>query len=66
MRGTKVLIPSEHESRSVDPAHEGHEGFEASLRNLQDKVWFQSMNKRVQEYVQSCLGCVAAMPFNHS
>ena len=43
---------------------EGHGGIESTLRNLRDKVWFPNMSKRVQEYVQSCLGCVAAVPFN--
>ena len=64
VRGTKVLIPSELEGRAVALAHEGHGGIESTLRNLRDKVWFPNMSKRVQEYVQSCLGCVAAVPFN--
>ena len=64
VRGTKVLIPRELEGRAVALAHEGHGGIESTLRNLRDKVWFPNMSKRVQEYVQSCLGCVAAVPFN--
>ena len=46
--------------------NEGHEGTEPTLRNLRDKVWFPGMNKMVQEFVSSCLGCVAAVPFNPS
>ena len=59
VRGTKVLMPGELDPRAVALAHEGHKGIEATLRNLRDKVWFPDMSKRVQEYVQSCLGCVA-------
>ena len=44
--------------------HEGHEEIEATLRNLRDKVWFLDMDKKAQDYVQSCMGCVLAMPSN--
>ena len=64
VRGDKVLLPRELEARAVALAHEGHEGTKPSLRNLQDKVWFPGMNKMVQEFFSSCLGCVAAVPFN--
>ena len=64
VRGTKVLMPSELEGRAVALAHEGHGGIKSTFRNLRDKVWFPSMSMRVQEHVHSCLGCVAAVPFN--
>ena len=64
VRGTQVLVPRELQSRAVALAHEGHEGIESTLRNLGDKVWFPHMADMVKEYVGSCLGCVASVPFN--
>ena len=64
VRGTQVVIPRELQGRAVALAHEGHEGIEPTLRNLRDKVWFPYMADMVKEYVGSCLGCVASVPFN--
>ena len=62
--GNQVVIPRELQARAVALAHEGHEGIEATLRNLRSKVWFPLMADTVKEYVGSCLGCVASVPFN--
>ena len=64
VRGGRVLIPDELQARVVALAHEGHLGIEPTLRYLRDKVWFPDMNKMVQDYISSCLGCGAAVPFN--
>ena len=64
VRGDRVIIPGELEARAVALAHEVHESIEPTLCNLRDKVWFPGMNKSVQDYVSSCLGCVTAVLFN--
>ena len=56
-----MLVPSELQSRAVALAHEGHEGIEPNLRDI---VWFPQMADMVKDYVGSCLGCVAYVPFN--
>ena len=58
VRGTQVVIPRELQSKAVALAHGGHEGIEPTLQNLRD------MADMVNDYVGSCLGCVASVPFN--
>jgi hypothetical protein len=58
------VIPDSLLPEVIALAHEGHPDIELTLRNLRDRVWFPNMNKLVTEYVATCLGCTAAVPFN--
>ena len=64
VKASQVLVLKELQARAVAMADEGHEGIEPTIRNLRDKVWFPYMASMVKEYIGSCLGCMAAVPFN--
>ena len=59
-----MVIPDKLLLAVIALAHEGHPGIELTLRNLRDRVWFPNMHKLVTEYVATCLGCLADVPFN--
>ena len=58
------MIPDKLLPAVIALAHEGQPGIELTLRNLRDRVWFPNMHKLVTEYVATCLGCLADVPFN--
>ena len=66
VRVERVVVPDSLQAAVVTLAHKGHLGIEGTLRNLRDKVWFptNTMNKMVTDFVSTCLGCTAAVPFN--
>ena len=56
-----VVILRSLRQRTVDIAHEGHQGIIKTKRLLREKVWFPYINRLV-DTVKSCLACLATFP----
>ena len=46
----------------LELAHEGHPAEQSRLQQLKQTLWWPNMSKGVNEFVQSCVGCAAALP----
>uniref|UniRef100_H2ZXD0 Gypsy retrotransposon integrase-like protein 1 n=1 Tax=Latimeria chalumnae TaxID=7897 RepID=H2ZXD0_LATCH len=62
LQGNKLVIPKKLQKQAVELAHEGHQGLVKTKALIQEKVWFQGINKMVEEKVQSCHTCQTATP----
>ena len=62
LKGSQILIPPAFHSEVVGIAHEGHQYADKTLSLLRQTCWFPKMRKCVLEYVESCIGCLAAIP----
>ena len=62
LRGHQVVLPESLHSDAIALAHEGHQYTDKTLKLLRESCWFPQMRKKTIEYVESCLGCAAAMP----
>ena len=58
------MIPSSLQQRSIDLAHEGHQGIVKTKRLLREKVWFPGIEEKVQKTIQSCIACQANSPYS--
>ena len=57
LRNQKIVIPSSLQSRVVDIAHEGHQGFTKTKELLRTKVWFPQLDKLVDQKIHNCHAC---------
>ena len=64
MRGDQVVLPSTLWTQAIAIAHEGHMYADKTLKLLRQSCWFPGAKKMVNEYVESCLPCNAALPHN--
>ncbi len=62
--GNRIVIPSSLQQRSIDLAHEGHQGIVKTKRLLREKVWFTGIEEKVQKTIQSCIACQANSPYS--
>ena len=56
-RGTRVIIPSKLQPRTLALAHEGHLGVVGTKQNLRTKVWWPGMDKAAERHCRACHGC---------
>ena len=59
LRGTRIIIPTELQSKAVDIAHVGHQGIVKTKRLLREKIWFPAIDSLAERRVRSCLACQA-------
>ena len=64
LKGNRVVIPNELVPDILEIAHEGHPAEASMLQQLRQTLWWPSIAKDVKEFVQSCVGCAAALPRN--
>ena len=57
LRGTRIIIPSKLQPRTLALAHEGHLGVVGTKQNLRTKVWWPGMDKAVERHCQACQEC---------
>ena len=57
LRGTRLLVPESLRKRSLELAHEGHQGIVKTKARLRTKVWWPKMDKDTEKYCKSCYGC---------
>ena len=55
LRGTRIVIPAELQSKVVDLAHVGHQGIVKTKRLLREKIWFPTIDSLAEKRVRSCL-----------
>lgn len=60
LRGTRIVIPASLQNRSVDIAHEGHQGIVKTKAMIREKVWFPFIDALIEDKINSCLSCQAA------
>ena len=59
LRGTRIVIPAELQSKVVDLAHVGHQGIVKTKRLLREKIRFPAIDSLAEKRVRSCLACQA-------
>ena len=57
LRGTRIIIPSKLQPRTLALAHEGHLGVVGTKQNLRTKVWWPGMDKAVERHCRACHEC---------
>ena len=62
LRCNNIVIPRSLQQRTIDIAHEGHQGIIKTKRLLREKVWFPYIDRLVDNTVKSCLACLATVP----
>ena len=55
--GTRIIIPSKLQPRTLALAHEGHLGVVGTKQNLRTKVWWPGMDKAAERHCRACHGC---------
>ncbi|CAB4042236.1 Transposon Ty3-I Gag-Pol poly, partial [Paramuricea clavata] len=50
-------MPESLWKRTVELAHEGHQGIVRTKSRLREKVWWPKIDKQVEDYVRSCHPC---------
>ncbi|KAK7111230.1 hypothetical protein V1264_010901 [Littorina saxatilis] len=66
LRNQRIVIPKALQQRTVDIAHEGHQGIIKTKGLLREKVWFPQMDQLVECKVKSCLACLSTTPIHPS
>ena len=61
LRGNRIVIPDELIDRTINIAHEGHQGIVKCKMLLREKVWFPNLDKRVHHIVSTCIPCAATV-----
>ena len=62
MRGNRVVMPEKMWSRTINLAHEGHQGVVRTKSRLREKVWWPDMDKQVEKLIRSCYPCQLVGP----
>lgn len=58
LRGDKIVMPRSLWLRTVDLAHQGHQGVEKTKARIRTKVWFPGVDDLVEEKVRGCHACI--------
>jgi len=62
LKGNRIVLPASLQCRVVEIAHAGHQGITKTVALLREKVWFQGMQKAVEDAVKHCLRCQISTP----
>ena len=65
LRGTRIIIPASLQKRTIQIAHEGHQGQARTKALLRETVWFPGMDEQVRTELEHCLACQATAQPNH-
>ena len=57
LRDKRIVIPTSLQLRTIELAHEGHQGIAKTKALLRSKVWFPNMDKMTEDAVRKCLPC---------
>ena len=57
LRDTRLVIPSSLQLKVMKIAHEGHQGISKTKSLLRTKVWFSSMDRKVEDLIKECAAC---------
>ena len=59
LRNNRIVIPASLRERTVDIAHEGHQGVVKTKQLLREKVWFPGIDSIVERKIKQCMPCQA-------
>lgn len=62
LRRSTIVIPESLQQRTVQLAHEGHQGQAKTKMLLRDKVWFPRLDQLADYTVKNCLLCQVTTP----
>ena len=62
LHGTCIVMPQSLCSRTLDIAHQGHQGIVKTKQLLRSKVWWPGIDKDAEKLVVYCLACQATGP----
>lgn len=65
MKDHKIVVPRSLQTRTLQIAHDPHLGISSMKRRLRTKVWWTHMDKMVEQFVQSCSGCLLVSEPKH-
>ena len=65
LRGTRIIIPASLQKRTIQIAHEGHQGQARTKALLREAVRFPGMDEQVRTELEHCLACQATAQPNH-
>ncbi|XP_014678136.1 PREDICTED: uncharacterized protein K02A2.6-like [Priapulus caudatus] len=57
LRGTKLVIPTSLRKRTVQLAHEGHQGIVKTKQRLRTKVWWPGIDRAAEHVCRMCHEC---------
>jgi hypothetical protein len=57
LKGNKIVIPQNLQTKTLQLAHMGHQGIVKTKSLLREKVWFLGIDKMVATLVQDCYEC---------
>ena len=59
LRNNRIVIPASLRERTIDIAHEGHQGVVKTKQLLREKVWFPGIDSIVERKIKQCMPCQA-------
>ena len=62
LRGTRIVIPAKLRKRTLQLAHEGHQGIVKTKLRLREKVWWPGIDKDAENMVRTCKPCQLVGP----
>ena len=62
MRGNRIVMPESLRDRTIQVAHEGHQGMVRTKARLREKVWWPQMDEQVENAVRACHPCQLVGP----
>ena len=65
LRGSRIIISASLQKRTIQIAHEGHQGQARTKALLREMVWFPGMDKQVRTELEHCLACQATAQPNY-
>jgi hypothetical protein len=60
MHESRIVIPRRLQDKAISLAHEGYQGIVKTKQLLREKVYFPSMDQKVENMCKSCIPCLAA------
>ena len=61
LRGSRICIREAMQQRTINLAHQGHQGIGKTKALLREKVWFQNIDHQVEVKIKECLVCQATV-----
>ena len=57
-RGERLVIPASLQQKVLSMAHESHSGMVKTKQKCRTSVWWQGIDKQIEDHVRSCEACI--------
>lgn len=64
VRNDRIVPPESLKTHILKIVHRGHPGVVMMKRTIREKLWWPGLEKDVDDFVKSCMGCVAMSKVN--